>query len=64
MRTFYICNRRACGEICPNPDCCHTSRIEFAARPERGRFEKLEEDWWQIRDEGSADGRYQEKQGV
>lgn len=27
---FYICDRKACGKECPNPECSHTVDIEHA----------------------------------
>lgn len=40
---LYICDRKACGEFCPNPECVHTTNIEHAlsfkkvAEPGSGR---------------------------
>lgn len=27
---FFLCDRKACGEKCPNPDCTHTNDISHA----------------------------------
>ena len=27
---YYLCDRKVCGEICPNPECNHTTRLEHA----------------------------------
>lgn len=27
---FFLCDRKACGEKCPNPDCSHTRDIYHA----------------------------------
>lgn len=30
MTKLYICNRKACGDVCPDPLCHLTTKIEFA----------------------------------
>lgn len=27
---LYLCDRHACGDVCPNQDCCYTRDIEHA----------------------------------
>lgn len=27
---MFLCDRKACGDACPNPDCSHTSDITHA----------------------------------
>ena len=40
---FYICNRKACGEVCPNADCNHTSNAEYRKRGTSGVFTRGED---------------------
>ena len=28
---IYLCNKKECGEVCPNPECNHTTKLEHAA---------------------------------
>lgn len=30
MKIFYICDKKACGDICPNKDCEYTAQIKHA----------------------------------
>lgn len=34
-RVLYECDRKACGDTCPNADCHHTSKIEHAVNFKR-----------------------------
>lgn len=36
--TLYICDRKACGDRCPNPDCRHTSNPNHARHFERDTY--------------------------
>ena len=29
-RMLYLCDRKACGDVCPNPECAHTDDIRHA----------------------------------
>lgn len=30
MNIIYLCDKKECGDICPNPECNHTTKIEHA----------------------------------
>ena len=34
-RIIYLCDRKACGEVCPNDECHHTMSLEHALHPDR-----------------------------
>lgn len=30
MNVIYLCDKKECGEVCPNPECNHTTKLEHA----------------------------------
>ena len=54
---FYICNRKACGEVCPNKECTHTANVEYRKQGTSGVFTKgVGGDLWEFNyDHGMGD---------
>ena len=48
---FYICDGKACGEECPNPECKHTSDIKHAKNFRHCEELEYDEEYWEEKEE-------------
>lgn len=48
-KTFYLCDGKACGDFCPNPNCYHTTDVTHAKNFRAANCGEDRFDYWEER---------------